>query len=169
MTAPVDDQRLFSVEEANRMLPLIKRIVADIVSLSEALGHRHARMDALEDESMSAAIDLLDVDALDVDEWDRMQREIEEDENRLEEFVGELTQLGVEFRQAGIGEVDFQTRIDGRPAFLCWRLGEPEVAFWHREDAGFEERQVLQQIHQQVLLPGTTSTGGFPQPETSHH
>jgi len=160
MTASVDDQRLFSVDEANRMLPLVKRIVADIVSLSEELGNRHARMDALEGESMFRQGGLPDID-----EWDRVQREIEEDEHRLEEFVCELTQLGVEFRQASIGEVDFQTRVDGRPAFLCWRLGEPEVAFWHPEDAGFEERQVLRK----ALLQGAFSAGDYPQPETSRH
>ncbi len=161
MTATVDDQRWFSVDEANRMLPLVKRIVADIVSLSKELGHCHARIDALEGESMSGASDSLDIDEWDQAEWDRIQREIVEGENRLEEFVRELTQLGVEFRQANIGEVDFQTRIDGRPAFLCWRLGEPEVAFWHPEDAGFEERQ--------ALLEGVTFPGDSPQPEASHH
>ncbi len=160
MTTFVDDQRLFTVDEANRMLPLIKRIVADIVSLSEELGRRYARIDAFEDEPISEA-----GDSADIDEWNRMQRDIEEGENRLEEFVCELTQLGVEFRQAGIGEVDFQTRMDGQPAFLCWRLGESEVAFWHPEDAGFEERQPLQR----TLLEGVASAGDSPQSETSHH
>jgi hypothetical protein len=33
--------------------------------------------------------------------------------------------------------------MDGREVYLCWRLGEPEVAFWHELDAGFGGRQKL--------------------------
>ena len=39
--------------------------------------------------------------------------------------------------------VDFLGRKDGREVYLCWRLGEPEVAYWHELDAGYTGRRPL--------------------------
>jgi hypothetical protein len=41
------------------------------------------------------------------------------------------------------GLCDFYSVMDGREVFLCWRLGEPEVSYWHELDAGFAGRQPL--------------------------
>lgn len=138
MKAPVQNQRLFSVDEANRMLPLIKRIVSDIVALSEKLDERQFRLDALDREQ-----NRLRFEALDFEEWDRMQQEIDADEDRLEEYIDELVELGVELQDASIGEVDFRTQVNGDDAYLCWRLGESVVTHWHSEDSGYEDRRLL--------------------------
>ena len=44
--------------------------------------------------------------------------------------------MGVE-PKGGEGLVDFPSELDGRPVYLCWKLGEPEIQFWHEVDAGF--------------------------------
>jgi len=41
------------------------------------------------------------------------------------------------------GLVDFPALVDGKEVYLCWKLGEPEVLFWHDMDAGFAGRQSL--------------------------
>ena len=46
-------------------------------------------------------------------------------------------------RTAGSGLVDFPSEMNGRHVLLCWRLGEPEVQFWHEVDAGYAGRQPL--------------------------
>ncbi|HWB01353.1 MAG TPA: DUF2203 domain-containing protein, partial [Pirellulales bacterium] len=69
--------------------------------------------------------------------------ELERDAQRLQEYVEELRQLGVEPKSGPDGLVDFPTLIDGRPAYLCWKLGEPEILYWHDLDAGFSGRQPL--------------------------
>ena len=148
MKAPLEQPRRFSVDDANRMLPLVGRIVSDIVSLSEEMDKRQDRLDALSGE-------VSDIEAL-----SQIQQEIDADESRLEEYVAELVKLGVELQDAVIGEVDFPIRIEGREAYLCWRLGEPEVAHWHWEDTGFESRQ--------LLLQGAAYSDGFPPPETTN-
>jgi hypothetical protein len=56
--------------------------------------------------------------------------------------MDELRQLGVEAKGHD-GLVDFPTIVDGRRAFLCWKLGEAEVSYWHELDAGFAGRQPL--------------------------
>ena len=77
------------------------------------------------------------------DEVLQMQREIELDMDRLQAFVDELAELGVELKSATEGLVDFRSRIDNRDAYLCWKLGEDEVGYWHPLNAGYEGRQSL--------------------------
>jgi hypothetical protein len=61
----------------------------------------------------------------------------------MEEYVRELKALGVELKDYFTGLIDFPSLMDGRPVYLCWRLGEPEVAHWHELEAGVAGRQKL--------------------------
>ena len=62
---------------------------------------------------------------------------------RLQEFVDELRDLGVEPKNGPDGLIDFPSMMDGRLVYLCWKLGEPEVQHWHELDAGFAGRHSL--------------------------
>jgi hypothetical protein len=57
--------------------------------------------------------------------------------------VEELHQLGVILRDVEHGIVDFPHLRDGREVFLCWKLGEERVRYWHELDAGFDARKPL--------------------------
>ena len=54
-----------------------------------------------------------------------------------------LDALGIELKDPRLGLVDFPGEMNGRRILLCWRLGEPEVQFWHEVDAGYAGRQPL--------------------------
>ena len=71
------------------------------------------------------------------------QSELERGQERMREYERELQNLGIELKDYFIGLIDFPCRMDGREVYLCWRLGEPEVAYWHELDAGFAGRQKL--------------------------
>lgn len=62
---------------------------------------------------------------------------------RIEELMGRIDAWGLILRDVGSGLVDFPAEIEGSEAFLCWRLGEAEVAFWHPTDEGFGGRRPL--------------------------
>jgi len=57
--------------------------------------------------------------------------------------VDELNQLGVILRDVEQGIVDFPHLRDGREVFLCWKLGEEQVRYWHELDTGFDARKPL--------------------------
>ena len=61
----------------------------------------------------------------------------------MDEYVRELGQLGVELKDYFTGLIDFPSLRNGRPVYLCWRMGEAEVAYWHELEAGFAGRQKL--------------------------
>ena len=54
-------------------------------------------------------------------------------------------ELGVELKDPLQGLVDFRTYLDGQEAYLCWKLGEDEISWWHPLDGGFDARQSLMQ------------------------
>lgn len=54
-----------------------------------------------------------------------------------------IADLGVEIKDIATGLIDFPSDRDGRIVYLCWRLGEGDIAFWHDLDAGFAGRQPL--------------------------
>ena len=52
-----------------------------------------------------------------------------------------MKKLKVELKDPFIGLIDFPCLMDGREVYLCWRLGEPELAHWHELDSGFAGRK----------------------------
>ena len=62
----------------------------------------------------------------------------------LRHLLEEISALGVVVRDPSTGLVDFPAEREGRPVFLCWRLGEDAVEWWHDRSTGFAGRQRLE-------------------------
>jgi hypothetical protein len=139
MTTPLRPPRYFTVAEANKMLPLVKAIVADIVALAQDVKDRQERLRELRTRR-SANRKTTDAYS---EEVHQMEDELEADVERLKVFIEELSKLGVEMKDPLTGLVDFRSKMDGREVYLCWRHGEAEVEHWHELDAGFAGRQHL--------------------------
>jgi hypothetical protein len=125
---------LWTVERANRALPLVRRIVDDLVR-----AHAEWR-DIVERFTLASARNTAavpDPEAL------RLQREAGRSAAEVDAFVRELAELGVECKSLDSGLVDFPSEREGRVVYLCWRQGEAQVTHWHETDAGFQGRQPL--------------------------
>jgi hypothetical protein len=127
--------RTFTVENANRALPLVRRIVQDIVA-------EHPRWKDLVSRYELAAAGARP-------EWGEspdqvaLRREIDAVAARINGYVDELTAVGCLLKGFEDGLVDFYGLHEGRLVFLCWRLGEASVSHWHELDAGFAGRQAI--------------------------
>ena len=62
---------------------------------------------------------------------------------RVAELLGRLEEWGIQLRDITTGLVDFPAEMSGERVFLCWRLGEEEVAFYHSPEDGFRGRRPL--------------------------
>jgi hypothetical protein len=62
---------------------------------------------------------------------------------RMEQAVRQIDAWGVTLRDIGTGLVDFPALANGRPIWLCWKLGEDGIAHWHELDAGIAGRKPL--------------------------
>ncbi len=132
-------KQYFTVEEANQRLPLIKRVVRDIVALYEDVHERRRRLEEIQFRQTGSE----DGASIYREEVGEIEKELKRDVERLDEFVAELKSLNVLLKDAVTGVVDFPARIDGREVCLCWKPGEEEIGYWHEADAGFAGRQSL--------------------------
>ena len=123
----------FTVEQANATLPLVRRIVQDIVTHYRAWNEKLNEIDLLAASGRAS----------DNEVADRLGAETQALAREIESFRRELADLGIEMKDPGIGLVDFPSTMGARAIYLCWRLGEPEVAFWHEVHAGYAGRQPL--------------------------
>lgn len=131
--------RVFTLEEANQRLPLVRAIVQDIVVLFRDLEERRERLDDVK----RARGEVATTGRLYFEELEQVEVEIERDEEKLMGYIGELSELGAELKDPRIGLIDFPAMLNERVVYLCWKLGEGDIQFWHELDAGFSGRQLV--------------------------
>lgn len=134
--------KLFTIEEANRALPLVRRIVADLRDDYQAWRELMARYEIIAAGTRA----YLGEDQHEV----ALRHELAERAARLDGLLEELKAVGCELKDFELGLVDFYALLDDRLVFLCWRLGEPRVEYWHEVDAGIAGRQPVDE----TLFPG---------------
>jgi len=130
--------RVYTVEEANRELPKVRRIVGQIVELTTLLPE-------LEDQARIAEYDSKRPTGNSQDR-ERMQLTIDAlsgAEHEHLKAIAELNAMGIQLKDPLTGLVDFPCFRDGELVELCWRLGEERVAHWHRIDEGYVGRKPL--------------------------
>ena len=139
MSAKLAHRQYFSVASANQTLPLVRAIVTDIVELYPEVRDREERLNRI----LRGRPKDSRPDDLYSEEVEQVKQDLERDVERLQSFIDELQELGVEFKDPVIGLVDFPAKRHGVEVCLCWKLGEPSVGFWHTVDSGFQGRQEL--------------------------
>ena len=129
-------KKFYAVEEANAALPLLRSILRDVTELACELRERHERLARIPVAAGSG-------NNLYSEEVDEIQAELERGQEKMHEYEQELKNLHVELKDYYTGLIDFPAWMEDRAVYLCWRLGEPEVAHWHELDAGFAGRKKL--------------------------
>jgi len=66
--------------------------------------------------------------------------------DRMQGGVTRLDEWSIQLRDIETGLVDFPALVNGRPVWLCWRLGEPEVAWWHEISTGVAGRRPISEL-----------------------
>jgi hypothetical protein len=129
----------FTVEDANKTLPLVRRIVSDAV---RDYWRWQEKVREYEEIAANRKVGQPNEDA------DRLEFETQQLARDIDSYIAEIRELGVEMKGIDTGLVDFPAEIDGRPVLLCWQLGEESVQYWHEEDAGFAGRQPVASIQE---------------------
>lgn len=120
-------ERLFTVEDAN----------GELAALRERLPRlREARAGLVASSERITAAVASDGGGVSGTDWFRHQE-------TLREEVEYLAERGILLRDPDTGLVDFPAEREGARVFLCWRLGEEEVGYYHGEHGGFSGRKPL--------------------------
>lgn len=124
-------KKVFTVEEANALLPRIRALLEEMFALrDEVLAVRPDVWPVLKKAAGNGG--------------SRKAGELVEVFKKFEVLLSKLTSIGCELKGLDQGLVDFPAVIKGRSVYLCWQYNEPEVTFWHDIDTGFAGRQPLQ-------------------------
>jgi hypothetical protein len=148
---PVPGKKYYTTAEANATLPLVRAIVKDITDLARELHERQERLNRLQ-QGQKRNGDVYQ------EEIDHIREAYERGHERMQEFVAELGRLGIELKDYFVGLIDFPCWMGNREVYLCWRLGEPEVGYWHELDAGFAGRQKLKETGSRLSSPEKAKT-----------
>jgi hypothetical protein len=124
---PSRPKRRFTLAQANSTLPLVKRIVGDIVRTHGLVLKYQAELErSTAGKTLSEAQTKLDAAV-----------------NHLEDYVDELSDVGCELKDYQIGLIDFVGKHQRRDVYLCWKLGEEQIGYWHEIEAGYAGRQPI--------------------------
>jgi hypothetical protein len=129
--------RYFTLDEATALLPTVRPLLEQIINLRarlerterdlvslhwKARTNGHASQEGSFGEGQSARTALM---------------------AEINSRLNALRELGVEVKDPATGLIDFPSLREGRTVYLCWRLGEPAIDYWHELDTGFGGRQPL--------------------------
>ena len=132
--------RRFTLTEAEGLLPEIDFIMREAVSLkAKYLEAEEAIQTFAQRVAMQGGV-LVDRDTV-------LQNRADRDAHgeRLKSAVERLQEFGCVIKDLDIGLVDFPTLFRGREVYLCWKVGEPGIRFWHGMDEGFAGRKPIDQ------------------------
>ena len=128
--SPVRRKRTFTLDEANRALPLVERVVRDIVVAHEAATTLHSRLD----HSLPAR------------QRDEIESGLEREVGKLNRLLEELKDIGCDLKDYRMGLIDFIGVHEDREICLCWKLGEESIEHWHELHDGFPGRRPVSSL-----------------------
>lgn len=124
--------KYFTVAEAEALLPDIIEILAAAQETKTHIENKvndwrkvHANISEAEEAVLRGQVDYL--------------------ASNLETQLGKISELGAVPKDLDLGLVDFPARIDGREGYLCWKMGEKKISFWHTLTDGYTGRKLIQQ------------------------
>jgi hypothetical protein len=129
---PRGGKKYFTLSEARRALPLVKRIAHDMQATQrERIGLR-------EQMKVNGERPMAELEAL-AAQFERLT-------DHMERLLAELTQIGVELKDASTGLLDFPAMHEGREVLLCWKGDEETITHWHEVDGGFAGRKPVEML-----------------------
>ena len=127
--------KIFTTDEANRMLPLVSRIADDLVATYADVNRA---LQAFEAEKA-----LTEADPAREPLLRQRDREVADVLDRFQNLIEEIEALGGTVKDYEAGMIDFYGDVDGEIVYLCWQRGEPQITHWHGLDEGSGKRRAL--------------------------
>ena len=155
--------RFFDLDEANELIPEVRTILeslrderAELIRLRD----QHLRIEAAAEDPTQAPAEANvrrtgrpsdpaegDDDAESAAERRVVRLRMQGVIDQMQAGVARIDAFGITLREIETGLIDFPALVAGRQVWLCWRLGEDDIAWWHELGDGFGGRQALVDLH----------------------
>ena len=135
--------KLFTIDEAERALPKIAKLLKKAQRLREKIGWLLETHDAIVEVNNEDGFHYF------VSEHVEVNKEFHKLYFQFYAAIAELSELGVILKDIDAGLIDFPFKSE-RESFLCWQLGEQRIRYWHDAESGFDGRQPIVDIDEFV-------------------
>jgi hypothetical protein len=122
--------RLFTVEEANALLPKLEELLGDVTAHRDALREKAPHLEPILKASFSNG-------------GGKVGSEYGVEAYNLYLAIEHIRELGVILKDLDMGLLDFPHERNDRVVFLCWHPPEEQIGYWHELQAGYQGRQPL--------------------------
>ncbi|MBI2815566.1 MAG: DUF2203 domain-containing protein [Acidobacteria bacterium] len=131
-------ERMFNLEEAEKILPQLEGWLRTAIESKKKIAE-------IEDEykDLLRSVSLAGGRVIDLPYWINRKRETGEWSLQLRSAAEQIQDSGCLLKDLDSGLIDFPSEVDGREIYLCWKLGEPAITFWHNTDEGFAGRKPI--------------------------
>jgi hypothetical protein len=144
-------KKYFSRKEAEKLLPVIGRALETARQQKQVIGA------LTEDLSVAAArIMALGGSLPPFAELNRKKAQCNEGVEQLARMIEEIQQAGCLIKDIEMGLVDFPSLREGKEVYLCWKLGEEHIGFWHGTEEDFSARKPLDDSPKKNTPPETS-------------
>lgn len=131
----MNELKIFTVSEASQLLPVLTNLISELHKKRALATQTEVQIDSLEliagsDEASKKEFEHL------LDSYRRMVSE-------FYAVVDQIHELGCFLKDVDLGLIDFYGLVSGQVVYLCWKLGEPEIGYWHETGQGYSSRQPL--------------------------
>jgi hypothetical protein len=143
--------RYFTLQQAEKLLPEVESVIRD--AISDKAEYQQAET---EWQSFSSRVMMMGGMQVDHTQVIDQKRRRESSALRLKEAIEKIQEIGCLVKDLDIGLIDFPTLFRGEEVYLCWKLGESGIQFWHGVQEGFRGRKPIDQDfleHHQGDLP----------------
>jgi hypothetical protein len=132
-------EKYFNRQEAERLLPMIEP------QMQEARRQKQ-RIDAARAELAKAATRIMVLGGTFPPYAKLARQKAESDQalRQLQETISKIQETGCVVTDLDLGLVDFPSLLKGEEVYLCWKLGEERIGYWHGIEEGFAGRKPLQ-------------------------
>ncbi len=129
----------FTLAEAQSLVPVVDRLMRKAIAAKPEFDEATAAL-----QQFNQRVHVMGGTLVDRESYAAAKSRREQASQRLREALQELIDLGCQIKDLETGLVDFPTLFRGREVFLCWKLGEEAIEFWHG-DEGFRGRKPIDQ------------------------
>lgn len=130
--------RYFTLQEAESLIPAIRECLEAAISAKAMVGEIDGEM-----QDLSARINMLG--GMEVDPGRVVRKKLERVSlvRSIEESIDEIQRSGCLVKDLDMGLLDFPALLDGVEVYLCWKLGEPKIEWWHSAHEGYSGRRKI--------------------------
>ena len=132
--------RYFTLQQAEKLLPEVESALREAILLKEELQQAEQQLQAFTERVMMLG-------GMDLDRGAFLEQRAKREANalRLKELIEKIQEFGCLVKDLDTGLIDFPTMFHGKEVYLCWKLGEAGIAYWHQVEDGFRGRQLIDQ------------------------